>query len=187
MILLSDILIRKEMDELILVDKDDNEIGNEEKVKCHLGEGILHRAFSVFIFNNKGDLLLQQRGKEKMLWPLYWSNTCCSHPRKGEDYEGAAERRLKEEMGFSCPVKFIGKFQYQVPYKNIGSENELCSVLVGMYTGRVVPNPEEVESWKWIDYKNLLEDVEKNPDMYTPWFKMELEIFNNAFITFLKI
>lgn len=173
------------MDELILVDKDDNEVGSGEKLKCHLGEGILHRAFSIFIFNNKNELLLQQRGKEKLLWPLYWSNTCCSHPRKGEDYVKAAERRLKEEMGFSCPVEFVGKFQYQVPYENIGSENELCGVLAGVYNNGVIANPSEVEDWKWVDYKDLLDDVYKNPDKYTPWFKIELRKFNNSFKKFL--
>lgn len=167
------------MDELILVDGNDNEIGNEEKVKCHLGEGILHRAFSVFVFNDKGDLLLQQRGKDKMLWPLFWSNTCCSHPRKGEQYEEAAERRLKEEMGFSCPVKYIGKFQYQAAYEDKGSENELCAVLVGRYNGEVNINKNEAEDYKWIHFDSLLEDVNKNPEKYTPWFKMELEKFNN--------
>lgn len=172
------------MDELILVGEGDNEIGSEEKIKCHLGGGILHRAFSVFVFNNKKELLLQQRGKEKLLWPLYWSNTCCSHPRRGENYIVAAERRLKEEMGFSCSLEFIGKFQYQAPYKDIGSENELCAVLIGAYNGRVTTNPKEVESWQWIGFKNLLSDVNKNPDKYTPWFKIELEKFSEAFKIF---
>lgn len=174
------------MDELILVDQNDNEVGSEEKIRCHLGEGILHRAFSVFIFNDRGELLLQQRGRKKLLWPLYWSNTCCSHPRRGEEYKEAAERRLQEEMGFSCSVELIGKFQYQASYKNIGSENELCSVLAGVYNGVVVQNPEEVENWEWIPYKDLLEDVEKYPEKYTPWFKMEIERFGDLFNTFLK-
>lgn len=172
------------MDELILVDEGDNEVGTEEKTKCHLGGGVLHRAFSVFVFNNKNELLLQRRGKEKLLWPLYWSNTCCSHPRKNEDYMVAAERRLKEEMGFSCPLKLIGKFQYQAPYKNIGSENELCAVLIGVYNGSVAANPKEVEEWRWVGFKDLLSDVNENPDKYTPWFKIELEKFSNEFKIF---
>ena len=123
------------MKKLLLVNKKDEVIGFETKEKCHAGKGILHRAFSVYLFNNKGQLLIQQRSKFKKLWPLYWANTCCSHPRKNEGYVGAGERRLKEELGIISPLKMVGKFQYQVRYKNIGSENELCAILIGEYNG----------------------------------------------------
>ena len=165
------------MDKLILVDENDNQIGFEEKIKCHLGEGILHRAFSVFVFNNKGELLLQKRGNGKMLWPLFWTNTCCSHPREGEGYEDAGKRRLQEELGFSCSLKYIGKFQYKASYKDIGSENELCAVLVGEYSGEINANKEEVDDFKWVNFEELKKDVSQNQDNYTPWFKMELEKF----------
>lgn len=167
------------MNKVILVDENDNQIGLEEKIKAHLGEGILHRAFSVFVFNSKGEFLLQQRASGKMLWPLYWTNTCCSHPMEGENYETAGQRRLKEEMGFTCPLKFIGKFQYQAPYKDIGSEHELCSVLVGEYDGEITINKEEANDYKWVDFEELRKDVMENPDNYTPWFKIELEKFFN--------
>ena len=167
------------MNNVILVDESDNQVGLEEKMKAHLGKGILHRAFSVFVFNKKGELLLQQRAKGKMLWPLYWTNTCCSHPREGENYEEAGKRRLQEELGFTCSLKLIGKFQYQAGYKDIGSENELCSVLVGEYDGEVFPNKEETESVKWINFEELKKDVTEHPENYTPWFKIELEQFFN--------
>ena len=162
---------------IIIVDENDNQLGLKDKLKCHLGQGILHRAFSVFIFNSKRELLLQKRSKRKMLWPFYWTNTCCSHPRENEGYEAAARRRLKEEMGFSCPLKLLGKFQYRANYKNIGSENELCSVLVGKYNGKISVNPREVAEFKWVNFEQLKKDVAENKDKYTPWFKMELEKF----------
>jgi isopentenyl-diphosphate delta-isomerase len=165
------------MDKIIIVDKNDKALGLEDKLKCHLGTGILHRAFSVFIFNKKGELLIQQRSAKKILWPLYWSNTCCGHPLEGEDYQQAAERRLREEMGFTCPVKYIGKFQYQAKYKDIGSENEICAVLKGEYNGDVIINLDEVADWKWINFDELKKDVIINSNKYTPWFKMELEKF----------
>lgn len=167
------------MEKVILVDKNDNQIGLEDKLKAHLGQGILHRAFSVFVFNSKGELLLQQRASEKMLWPLFWTNTCCSHPREGEGYEEGGQRRLKEELGFTCPLEYKGKIRYQASYEDIGSENELCPVLVGEYNGEVLPNKEEVNNFKWVNFDELKKDVSENPDKYTPWLKMELEqIFN---------
>lgn len=165
------------MENVILVDENDNQIGLEEKMKAHLGNGTLHRAFSIFVFNNKKEILLQQRAKEKMLWPMYWTNTCCSHPRESEEYQEAGQRRLKEELGFTCNLEYIGKFQYQANYKDIGSENELCSVLVGEYDGEVNIDPKEVNDFRWVDFKELKKDVLENPDNYTPWFKIELDKF----------
>ncbi len=106
---------------LICVDQDDNVIDYKTKVECHAGEAILHRAFSIFIFNDQGDVLIQQRSDQKPLWPLIWSNTCCSHPRKGETVEDAAHRRLKEEMGLEADLKYLFKFRYHVPYKDKGA------------------------------------------------------------------
>lgn len=160
---------------LLLVDKQDNLIGYEEKEACHKGNGKLHRAFSVFIFNNKNELLIQKRSKYKPLWPLFWSNSCCSHPRKDESYEKAGERRLIEELGFTCKLKYLFKFQYQTRYKDIGSENEICAVLIGKSNAEPILNEEEVAEWGYVKIKDLLEDVKKNSNKYTPWFKIEIK------------
>lgn len=162
-------------DKLVVVDKNDNFLKMEDKWECHEDNGILHRAFSIFIFNDKGELLVQKRSKFKKLWPLYQTNTCCSHPRKDESYVKAAERRLKEELGFSCPLKYLYKFMYNAKYKNIGSENELCAVLVGFTNAKTKPNPKEIADWKYVNVKELVEDMGKNPEKFTPWFKMELK------------
>ena len=133
---------------LILVDEKDNITGYKNKLECHEGEGILHRAFSIFIFNDAGELLLQKRSAQKHLWPNYWSNSCCSHPRKGEELENATQRRLAEELGISTPLKHLFTFQYYAPYKNIGSEREMCAVFIGksndclLYTS---PSPRDPE------------------------------------------
>lgn len=161
-------------DILILVNEKDEPVGYKEKIQCHLGRGMRHRAFSIFIFNSKGEVLIQQRSKEKMLWGGYWSNTCCSHPRKGEDMREAAHRRLFEEMGFKSRLTYAFKFRYSARFKNIGSENEFCSVFIGRFRGRVKADPSEAMAWKFIDYNKLLRDVKKNPRRYTPWFKIEL-------------
>jgi isopentenyl-diphosphate delta-isomerase type 1 len=162
------------MAKLVKVNKKDEFLGLETKEKCHEGRGILHRAFSIFIFNNKNQLLLQKRSKFKLLWPLYWSNSCCSHPQKVENIKEAAQKRLKEELGFICQLQLIGSFQYQAQYKNIGSENELSSVLIGEYDEKVIPNLKEVASLKWIGLEKLQKDIKKNPRKYTPWLKIGL-------------
>lgn len=171
------------MIKLLVVNKNDKIIGTETKEKCHRGKGILHRAFSIFVFN-KNQLLIQRRSKFKLLWPLFWSNSCCSHPRKGENSQDAAQRRLKKELGFTCPLKLVGSFQYQAQYKNIGSENELCSVFIGEYNGKITPNPKEVASWKWIDIKKLQKDIQKSSQKYTPWLKPGLKKILSKKISF---
>lgn len=159
------------MEKLLLVNEKDEVVGTEEKMKCHLGKGMLHRAFSVYVFNEKGEILIQQRSKEKPLWPLYWSNSCCSHPRPGESYLEAGERRLQEELGFSCPLRKIDNFLYQAKYKEVGWEREVLTIMYGFYQGKVKPAPGEVNDWKWISPEKLIKDMEKNPEKYTPWFK----------------
>lgn len=160
---------------LIIVDENDQVLGYKTKAESHQGAGILHRAFSIFIFDSRGRLLVQKRSGQKQLWPLYWSNSCCSHPRKGEIIEEAAQRRLKEELGIETPLKFLYKFQYSAAYENIGSENEMCSVLVGKSSDSVSPNEHEIAEWKFVDVDELDRDMRENPDHYTPWFKMEWE------------
>src|SRR5215468_8195029 len=142
--------IGADSESLILVDEADREVGHLDKARCHQGHGVLHRAFSLLIFNGNGELLLQQRAATKRLWPLYWSNSCCSHPRRAESMEAAIHRRLGEELGVSCPLHFLFKFQYQAQFDAAGAERELCSVFIGRCSGRVRVNADEIRDWRWI-------------------------------------
>ncbi len=163
----------KKEDRLILVDRDDAVIGYCDKGRCHARNGLLHRAFSVFIFNDEKKLLLQRRSKEKLLWPLYWSNSVCSHPRKGESYETAAARRVKEELGIECELHFLFKFQYQVSFEDIGAEHELCAVLIGRTDSPLLVNKEEIAEVKYLSMDSLEAELKVNSALYSPWFKIE--------------
>jgi isopentenyl-diphosphate delta-isomerase len=158
---------------LILVDENDNEIGYLPKDACHQGNGILHRAFSIFIFTPKKDLILQKRSGDKLLWPNFWSNTVCSHPRKGETLEVATQRRLEDEIGIQTDLKYLFKFQYQAKYKNYGSENEVCSVFIGKYDGLIYPNANEIKDLMLIPFEKVENEIERNSQYFTPWFKIE--------------
>ena len=160
-------------EELILVDSDDNEIGYSSKSQCHKGLGTLHRAFSIFLFNSSGELLIQKRSVKKELWGQYWSNSCCSHPRKGEDLYEAATRRIQQELSIECNLSFLYKFQYQENYNNNGSEHELCSVFYGLYDGSIQCNENEVEDWRMISSSQLNEEIGKSSTLFTPWLKLE--------------
>ncbi len=162
-------------EKVILVDEDDNKIGTEEKLKAHQDGGKLHRCFSIFIFNDKGELMLQKRAEQKYHCPDLWTNTCCSHPRPGEPLEEAAHRRIKEEMGFDCPMEEKFTFTYKADFENGLTEHEYDHVYIGKYNGEPDPNPEEAGDWKWIKPKKLNQDIEKNPERYTPWFKKALD------------
>jgi isopentenyl-diphosphate delta-isomerase len=166
---------------LILVDSDDRIIGYESKQACHEGSGILHRAFSVFIFNAAGEVLLQQRSEQKQLWPGFWSNSCCSHPRQGEEMDEAAQRRLLEELGLDSELKYLYRFQYQASFGEAGSENELCSVYIGRSDDPVVVNVNEISSWRFVSVTDLQNELEQHPDQFTPWFKMEWSRLQNEF------
>jgi isopentenyl-diphosphate Delta-isomerase len=155
---------------IILVDKKDKEIGIEFKIKAHK-EGKLHRAFSIFIFNSKGDLLLQKRLPEKYHSGGLWTNTCCSHPNSGETIISSAHRRLKEEMGFDCDLKEIFSFIYKVKLDQDIIEYEFDHVLVGKFNGNPKINKNEVEDFKWVSLKFLTRDIKQHPDNYTYWFK----------------
>jgi isopentenyl-diphosphate delta-isomerase len=157
---------------VVLVDEKDKEIGIEEKIKAHR-EGKLHRAFSIFIFNSKGELLLQKRAKSKYHSGGLWSNTCCSHPRPKETMEEAVKRRLKEEMGIECEVKFFDKIIYKAKVGDL-IENEIDYIFVGNFDGNPKPSKDEVEDWKWIKLNDLKNDIKKNPEKYTPWLKIIL-------------
>ncbi len=164
-------------DLLILVDDNDEIIGYEEKGICHAENGILHRAFSIFIFNNSGEFLLQKRSIAKLLWPGYWSNSVCSHPRKGETYHSAASRRLFEEVGLEADIDYFFKFRYQVAYEDVGSENEMCALFAGVSEGAVRADPAEISEWKFITISELEKEMEAQPDIFTPWFKIEWQKF----------
>jgi isopentenyl-diphosphate delta-isomerase len=161
-------------EKVILVDKNDKEVGIGEKMETRL-TGKLHRAFSIFIFNSQGELLLQKRAKTKYHSGGLWTNTCCSHPRPGELTEKAAHRRLQEEMGFDCQLKEISSFTYKVKFSNDLFEHEYDHVFVGEFNGQPIPNPEEVDDWKWVDLVELKKDIQENPDQYTYWFKIALD------------
>lgn len=159
---------------LILVDEADREVGHLSKAKCHDGQGVLHRAFSLLIFNPAGELLLQQRSPAKRLWPLYWSNSCCSHPRRAESMEEAIHRRLYEELGLRCPLHFLFKFQYQAQFESAGSEQELCSVFIGRSADPVRSDPKEIQALRWIEPEALQTELAgTEADKFTPWFKLE--------------
>ena len=160
---------------LILVDEADREVGHLSKTECHDGQGVLHRAFSLLIFNNEGELLLQQRSRQKRLWPMYWSNSCCSHPRRAENMETAIHRRLYEELGLRCPLHFLFKFQYQAQFNDAGSEQELCSVYIGRVSGPITSDPREIKAWRWISPEALQRELAASEEEFTPWFRMEWE------------
>jgi len=156
---------------VILVDKNDNPIGREEKVKCHLPNGKLHRAFTALIFDKEGRLLVTRRSLSKMLWPGDWDGTVASHPREKETYVSSAERRMPEEIGISCKFDYLFKFEYHVPYKDVGSENEICATLLGIVekSSKFSLVKEEIAEIKWITADELIEDLQKNPEIYCPW------------------
>jgi isopentenyl-diphosphate delta-isomerase len=158
---------------LILVDSEDREIGLLAKADAHIGRGTLHRAFSVFVFNPAGELLMQQRAKSKRLWPGYWSNTCCSHPRSGEEIEDAVTRRLQEELGLNAELEFVFKFQYQAQYDAQGAEHELCWVYAGRSDELPRANGHEIAAWRYVSPQVLSVEMEGTPEAFTPWFKLE--------------
>jgi len=166
-------VVSSEAEQLILVDGDDVEQGFLSKAECHDGDGQLHRAFSVFLFNDSGELLLQQRSQEKRLWPGYWSNTCCSHPRRGESMQVATQRRLMDELHLESELQFVYKFAYQANYGDVGSEHELCHVYLGKVHGHVTPNRNEIDAIRFLDAASLDREFVEHESLFTPWFKQE--------------
>ena len=162
------------MEHVILVDEHDNPIGLMEKQAAHI-EPHLHRAFSIFIFNSKGELLMQQRALTKYHSPGLWTNTCCSHPRAGETLEEATERRLLEEMGMACKMHEVYTFIYKAPVGEGLTEHEFDHVFIGQSDDIPNINHEEVESWKYMSLKDLSEDIKLHPEQYTEWFKITFE------------
>lgn len=169
-------------DHLILVDEADREIGTLPKTEGHLGAGSLHRAFSVFLFNTDGDVLIQQRAAGKMLWPGFWSNSCCSHPRPGEAVAEAAMRRVREELNLECRLRFLYKFRYQAPYGSVGAEHELCYVYAGFPRGDLRVDPAEIAAHRWLRPITLTAEIAADPDRFSPWMKLEWQRISTDFL-----
>jgi isopentenyl-diphosphate delta-isomerase len=159
---------------VILVDENDQQIGLMEKIEAH-EKALLHRAFSVFIFNEKGELMLQQRAASKYHSPLLWTNTCCSHQREGESNVKAGRRRLQEEMGFVTDITEVFSFIYKAPFDNGLTEHEFDHVMIGRYDAAPILNEEEAEAYKWMKMEDVKKDIEDNPSIYTAWFKIIFE------------
>jgi isopentenyl-diphosphate delta-isomerase len=161
---------------VILVNEADEALGLMEKMAAH-EQGMLHRAFSVFLFNDRGELLLQQRALSKYHSGGLWTNTCCSHPRDGETNLQAAQRRLLEEMGVQVPLEHRFQFIYKAHLDQGLTEHELDHVFTGTFNGVPQPDPNEVESWKWMSMDDLQADITYNPQQYTAWFKIILNAY----------
>jgi isopentenyl-diphosphate delta-isomerase len=163
-------------EEVILVTTEDTVIGTMPKMEAH-EKAVLHRAFSVFVLNENGETLLQQRAAHKYHSPLLWTNTCCSHQRIGETNVEAGRRRLGEEMGFDTELKELFSFIYKAPFDNGLTEHELDHVLLGEFNGEPNINPQEVARWKWMDLDLIKEDLEAHPEIYTAWFRIIFDRF----------
>jgi len=161
-------------EKVLLVDEYDQVLGKMEKIEAH-EKGLLHRAFSVFIYNDKDELLLQKRALTKYHTPGLWTNTCCSHQRENESNVEAGQRRLQEEMGFTTELKNQFSFIYKAPFINGLTEHEYDHILLGYYNGQPQPNPDEVADWKWMSLEAVEKDMHHQPNNYTAWFKILLE------------
>jgi isopentenyl-diphosphate Delta-isomerase len=165
---------------VILVNENDDPIGLMPKMEAH-EKALLHRAFSVFILNDKNEVMLQQRAHDKYHSPLLWTNTCCSHQREGESNTAAGARRLFEEMGIRADLQEVFHFIYKAPFDNGLTEHELDHVMIGRYNGVPTLNPAEAESWKWMGIEDIRRDMEANAGEYTVWFRIIFDRFYHYF------
>ena len=161
---------------VILVNEQDQPIGLMPKLEAH-EKAILHRAFSVFILNDRNEIMLQQRARHKYHSPLLWTNTCCSHQREGESNIGAGNRRLFEEMGIRTELKELFHFIYKAPFDNGLTEHELDHVMIGSFNDNPQINSEEVEDWKWMKIEAVKSDMQEHPEIYTVWFRIIFDEF----------
>ncbi len=161
---------------VILVNERDEPIGLMPKLEAHQ-KAMLHRAFSVFILNDRNEIMLQQRARHKYHSPLLWTNTCCSHQRDGETNIAAGRRRLFEEMGFTAKLTDLFHFIYKAPFDNGLTEHELDHVLIGRYNDAPNINPDEVEAWKWMAIEDVKNDMQRHPEQYTVWFRIIFDEF----------
>ncbi len=163
---------------VLLTDENGTILGEADREKAHAGKGLLHRAFSVYVFNQEtAELLIQKRSAKKQLWPLVWANTCCSHLQRGEKPEEAGGKRLLEEMGFTCKLYEASSFVYRAEDEDHGVEYEYDTILLGKAVPEIVtPDPAEVAEWKWISLTDLQKDMKLHPLSYAPWFHLGLAI-----------
>lgn len=173
-------------EDLILVDSEDRVVGYLDKESCHDGQGLLHRAFSIFLQDEQGRILLQKRSAHKRLWPGYWSNAVCSHPRRSESGPQAATRRLREELNMNSDLRFLYRFEYHAVFEDLGSEHELCEVYWGNCSGLPSANPMEIEELKFVTVADLNESLACEPQLYTPWFQLEWKAIQEHFPDLLK-
>lgn len=166
---------------VVLVDENDNQVGIEEKMRAHQDGGRLHRAFSVFVFNGKGETMLQKRAETKHSAKNIWSNTCCSHPNPNEATITAARRRLKEEMGFDCDLKEVFHFTYKADVGEGLTEHEYDHVFFGFYDKDPKPDPKEVGDWKWMSIRDLKNEISKDPKRFSPWVVMSIDRVMEAY------
>lgn len=179
-------IVSSEDERLILVDAEDNDMGFMSKAECHDGDGVLHRAFSIFLFNEQGHLLLQQRAAGKRLWPMYWSNSCCSHPRERETMVVAAARRLQDELQADSDLEFAYKFIYQASFGELGSEHELCHVFLGRVSGEPGANETEIAALRYVPVEELEREFAETPEVFTPWFKLEWQRLTTEYADMLS-
>lgn len=165
---------------LICVDGTDEVVGHHSKTICHDGDGILHRALSVFLFDGRGRVLLQQRSDKKRLWPLWWANSCCSHPRKSERIDAAAVRRLREELGVTAPLTFTHRFEYHARFADVGSEHELCHVFVAKSDAEIIAHPDEIAATAWWAPAALDAALQDRSAPFTPWLRLEWAALRQA-------
>ncbi len=182
----NDHIVSYDNESLILVDSQDECIGYLDKAACHDNQGLLHRAFSLFLFNEKGEVLLQQRVANKRLWPLFWSNSCCSHPRQNESMQQAVSRRVWEELGVQSEMVYLYKFEYQATFQDQGSEHELCYVYIGRTETKPNINSHEINAWKWVSLQKLDQLLDGDPDSFTPWLKLEWQELKHRYSETIK-
>ena len=168
-------------EKVILVNEKDDQLGLMNKMEAHQ-KAVLHRAFSVFVFNQKGELLLQQRAHDKYHSPGLWTNTCCSHQRDGESNMVAGKRRLEEEMGFSCDLEEMFWFVYKASFDNGLTEHELDHVMIGYFDEDPKINEDEAASFKWMLLEDVKKDIEMHPELYTEWFKIIFKEYDQRLI-----
>ncbi|MDP5055083.1 MAG: isopentenyl-diphosphate Delta-isomerase [Congregibacter sp.] len=170
-------------EELILVDGDDCVVGHSSKLDAHAGLGMLHRAFSVFLFDDQGRLLVHRRSEKKPLWPGFWTNSCCSHPRKGESLESAVKRRITEELGVVADPVYVYKFEYHVAYEDRGSEHELCHVFLATIasTEQISAHADEVMEWRWLSTDEVDVWMMEKTASLTPWFRQEWQALRDQY------
>lgn len=162
-------------EQLILVDSDDRVVGYRSKSDAHAGAGTLHRAFSAFLFDDQGRLLVHRRSLQKPLWPGFWTNSCCSHPRRGESLESAVKRRITEELGVDAQASRVYKFEYRAEFEDVGSEHELCHVFLASTAtpSNISAHAEEVMEWRWLSVEEVDAWLVERPAVLTPWFRQE--------------